>query len=190
MKEDQQGLETVYRWDGDPRLELVRRIVRWEDGTERRWHALFAQDGIPGVVVVAVRAASFLLVEHDRPWAGGEFLELPRGFGEPSDGERGSDSAAQVGAERELLEETGYRAASSKVLGRYSLDTGLVPGWVAVVQVTVDEMSPRGEIDGEIRDHRWVPESALPELVASGALRDGHSLAAAAMLLARGRPPT
>ena len=111
--------DRLYLWEGPPRLELLRRSWIRSDGSPAASHALITQDGIPGVVVVALRVDRLLLVEHERPWAGETLLELPRGFGEVADGVPGTDAACCSAAARELLEETGYRGVDPKVLGRY-----------------------------------------------------------------------
>ncbi|MGN6743388.1 MAG: NUDIX hydrolase [Amnibacterium sp.] len=172
----------VYRWDGPPRLELHRRPVPAPDGTRRFSHALITQGGVPGVVVVALQEARVLLVEHPRPWAGGTLLELPRGFGEPADGEPGSDVAAGAAARRELREETGYEADAVEVIGRYHPDSALLPGAVAVVRARVRLGAVPGATDGETDGCLWLPLADVPAAVRYGRLRDGHSLAALALL--------
>lgn len=176
------GGERVYLWEGPPRLELLRRDGARPDGSPASSHALLTQDGVPGVVVVALRGDQVLLVEHERPWVGATLLELPRGFGEVADGAPGSDAACCAAATRELLEETGYAAVDPRVLGRYHPDSTLLPAPVAVVRVRVDVDAVAGPTDGEIVRPLWVPAEDLRGLVRDGRLRDGHTLAALAVL--------
>jgi 8-oxo-dGTP pyrophosphatase MutT (NUDIX family) len=174
-------VDIVYSWSGPPRLELLRT----SRGSYAQ-HSLRLQDGIPGVVAVAGDADRMLFVRHPRPAVGADLLELPRGFGEasPEGSPADADAAARWNAERELREETGYAALSSRVLGRYVTDSSLLPGDVAVVAIVVDPASTPGPRDGEVDDCVWIPRADLPAHIAAGAFADAHTLSALALALA------
>jgi len=171
------GPETVYHWAGPPTLDLLRYQVRTASGTTYPTHALRAQNGRIGVVVVALRRSQLLVVEQFRPTVGRVLTELPRGFGEESS--RDPDGWIRD-AERELLEETGLRSAESSLLGTYSPDSSLLPDPVAVVHCRVDDTAA-GQTDGEALRSRWIDTRTIPELIRTGALCDGHTLSALAL---------
>jgi ADP-ribose pyrophosphatase len=148
---------------------------------DRRWaqHRVLVGGGVPGCVVVPVRDDEILLALSWRPavrvWA----WELPRGFGR-SVGEGADDEAPEETGARELLEETGYRVATSRLLGWIWPDSGLLGNTVAVVRAQVAAGSRRPVTDREVSQTKWVPVAQLPELIADGTLRDGLTLAALA----------
>ncbi|SDK43839.1 ADP-ribose pyrophosphatase [Cryobacterium psychrotolerans] len=177
--------ETVYLWEDSPRLELTRQQVTLPSGLTFTSHTLIAQNGRPGVVVIAGDAERILLVRQFRPGPGAELLELPRGFGENDPSAFDSAEAAQCAdAERELLEETGYRASDSRVLGGYVTDSALLPGRVAVVTATVDPAQHPAALDGEVNAVVWVQRTALKPMTRRGEFSDAHTLAALALLFA------
>ncbi len=173
--------ERVYHWNGPPEIELWREPVRLATGLEYSAHALRVQGGRPGVVVVACSGGDLLFVETERPAVGGRLLELLRGFGEADP----ADSSAPVSdALRELAEETGLRARDARVLGSYVTDSSILPGVVVVVACVVEDRRPSGSTDREIERAVWIPRDQITHMVASGALRDAHTLSALAILQA------
>ena len=171
----------VYSWDGPPKLELWTEEVS-RNGRSWRQHRLVAQDGTPGVVVVAVADGHFAMVEHWRPAAGREFLEFPRGFGTPG---ASAEDAAMDDAERELLEETGLQGRNFHILGSVWADSSLLQGKATVVGATLDRSAPSAPHDNEIDAFRWVPVDQIHDLMASGAIADGLTLSAYTMWSAR-----
>lgn len=176
--------EAVYVWEGPPRLELLRETVVPARGAPWQHHRLVVQRGIPGVVIVAGDVTRLLFVRHDRPGVGDDRLELPRGFGEAGvDETESDDDAACRDAARELREETGHRAVSSRVLGRYVIDSALLPGTIAVVKIEVDLSRTPEPTDGETRSTLMVDRRDVPGLVRRGAVADAHTLSALALAL-------
>lgn len=89
-------------------LRMDSRDYRLPDGRRARWDLLVSG---PCVAVVAVtESGNVVLAAQYRPGPGRVLDELPGGMVDP--GEDVAEAAA-----RELLEETGYRAASVEVLG-------------------------------------------------------------------------
>ena len=180
--------QPVYTWAGPPRLEVQRAAVDRPHGQQYMSHRLVVQEGRPGAVIFAHRDGSVALVKSYRPAAGADFWELPRGFGEAEDAAKSgkgndlSDEEAMVQAGlRELGEETGLSAIQWRLLGVYVLDPSIYPTKVGVVWADVGGGEP-ADTDGEIESLVWVRLTEFPGLVASGALRDAHSLAALAIL--------
>lgn len=173
----------VYEWAGPPRLQMIRDDVHPAGRARYQTHRLVTADGAAGVVVWAERGDDVLFVRHARSSVGRFLLELPRGFGEehPAVSE---DDAARADAERELREETGYRSRSSRVIGRYILDSSLLPGENAVVSVIVDDSLPVLPSDGEADGNVWVAKSEILLMLRDGAFEDGHTLAAFALVSA------
>jgi len=79
-----------------------------------RWEYAYRTNARGVVVIVPVtNAGELVLVEQYRIPVKGRVLELPAGLvGDTGD----SDEAFEIAAQRELLEETGYRAASMEEL--------------------------------------------------------------------------
>jgi ADP-ribose pyrophosphatase len=162
--------EVVWSSPGLPRLEVLRR----SDGS---FH-LRQQHGLAGVVVVAQQADGRILVgRHARPAVGRLLWELPRGFGESD------DPCAE--AERELFEETGYRATAAEVIGQVCPDSGLLASVVQVVRCQVAAV-PDGAPDGELRELRWCTAGELLALVREDGTVDGLTAAALLLLLGVG----
>lgn len=173
--------EPVYRWEGPPVLEFQKAIVKDSAGTSYLTHRLEVQNGASGVVVVALLGTKILLVLSRRHAAGESMWELPRGFGEPSDGAPSDAISMVVGAERELREETGLTSRRSKFIGRYIADSSIYPTRIGVVVCEIDETVEPVKSDNEIDDIRWIETTTIPELILNGTIHDGHSLAALAL---------
>jgi ADP-ribose pyrophosphatase len=119
---------------------------------------------IGAAVIVAIDdAGQVLLVEQQRVPVGGPCLELPAGLvGDEDDGE-----SIEHAANRELEEETGYRAATIECLGRFQSSPGMTSEYFELVRATgltrVGEGG--GEGDEAITIHH-VPLADLPAFVA------------------------
>ena len=170
--------EAVYRWEGPPVLEFQRGIVEDSAGNPYTTHRLEVQDGASGVVVIGLLGSRILLVLSKRPAAGEMMWELPRGFGESSDGNPTDEMSMVAGAERELREETGLRSRNSELIGRYIADSSIYPSRIGVVVCEIDETFEPSAGDGEIEDVRWIETSLISEYVKDRTIHDGHSLAA------------
>lgn len=168
--------EVVWSWPGPPALEVWRQEVE-HDG--RRWtqHGVTASAGAAGVVVLAQHEGRTLWLRHHRPVVGRTLWELPRGFGEP-----GADGTAHPldDGRRELLEETGLQAVDWHVLGTVWADSGLLTNPVVAFRATALNPTP-GPTDGEADEMRWLDEGEVRDLVRSGAIADGLSLATLAL---------
>lgn len=172
----------VYTHDGGLRVELQASDDTAADGTARRMHRLVTGSG-RGAVAVGLRngdtGEEILFVSSWRDAAGGQLLELPRGWAEPAD--ETTDQPFAAAALRELFEETGHRASGPEVLGQFVLDSSVYPQRVGVVRCRVDG-APQGAPDGEIDGMTWVDRSRIDGLVRDGTIADGLTLAALAML--------
>lgn len=103
-------IETM--WEG--KFIVARREGRWEYVGRAR--------GIHAAVIVAIDDGHVILVEQYRVPLKAQCLELPAGLvGDETEGE-----PIEVAAARELEEETGYRADTIELLGRFASSPGMV----------------------------------------------------------------
>lgn len=168
------GFTPVYSYAGDVDVVLEVSVRARPDGGTYRHHRLRVGRG-GGAVVVARRDGRILFGRTARVAAGAVLLELPRGFGEDADAQA-DDPGVEAGL-RELAEETGVRVERAVRVGGYVLDSSIYPQEVAVVECVV-AIEPEGPTDGEMKSVEWVDEREVDALIASGAVRDAHSLAA------------
>lgn len=129
-------------WEG--RFVTAKRRGKWEYVSRSR--------GIKAAVILAVEDDHVLLVEQFRVPLGKNCIELPAGLiGDETEGE---DPLAA--ADRELEEETGYRAAQFENLGEYYSSPGMVSESFTLVRASgLTKVSEGGGVEGEgITPHR------------------------------------
>ena len=133
--------------------------------TRGKWEYVSRARGIRAAVILAIDADDHvLLVEQYRVPLGKRCLELPAGLVGDDDGAEGED-AAQA-ANRELEEETGYRADRIELIGEFYSSPGMVSESFTLVRTHgLTKVGPGGGTPGEdITVHR-VALSALPQFV-------------------------
>lgn len=165
------------RWEG--RFITVRQQGTWEYVSRSR--------GIHAAVILAIDEDSdgrhVILVEQYRVPLKVNCLELPAGLvGDDSAGE-----AAEVAAERELEEETGYRAAHWRVVGEFYSSPGMVSeSFTLLVATGLTRVGDGGGVDSEdIIVHR-VPLDGIADFVAAKRAEGCGIDVRVAMLLAGG----
>jgi ADP-ribose pyrophosphatase len=125
----------------------------------------------PGAVVILPILADghVVLIRNHRPSVERALWELPAGTLE-----QGEDPRAC--AERELIEETGYEAATIEPLGRFYTSPGLSDElMIAFVALGLTQVGQRLEPDEDLTVHCVRSGEAL-EMVDSGELMDGKSM--------------
>ena len=165
------------RWEG--RFITVKQQGTWEYVSRSR--------GIHAAVILAIDDAPdgrhIILVEQYRVPLKVNCLELPAGLvGDDSAGE-----AVEVAAERELEEETGYRAAHWRVVGEFYSSPGMVSeSFTLLIATGLTKVGDGGGVDSEdIIVHR-VPLDRIADFVAAKRA-DGCGIdVRVAMLLAGG----
>ena len=163
--------ETVFE---GPLFRVLRdRLV--EPGGKLATRDIVRHNG--SVVILAIDSAKnkrdpWVVVERQYRHAAGRFLwELPAGKLEP-----GEDPL--LGAQRELAEETGYRARNWTPLAEYYASPGFVS---ESMKVFVAEGLVAGDANPDDDEHiafRLVKLSELVKLVEKGAILDGKTLSA------------
>lgn len=157
--------ETVFE---HPLLRVERRRIE-RDGESRRIVAIDADDWVH--VIPLLPDGRLLMVRQWRYATGRFHLELPGGIVD----EPGEDRAA---AERELAEETGWRASEWLHLGTVEPNPAILDNrlsvWLAtgLERLTAEERPPLDE--HEELEVVEVPLARVPELVAAGDI--GHAL--------------
>ncbi len=171
------GTPIETRWEG--RFITVRQQGTWEYVSRSR--------GIHAAVILAIDDAAdgrhVILVEQYRVPLKVNCLELPAGLvGDDSAGE-----AAEVAAERELEEETGYRAAHWRTVGEFFSSPGMVSeSFTLLIATGLTKVGDGGGVDSEdIIVHR-VPLDGIADFVAAKRAEGCGIDVRVAMLLAGG----
>ena len=165
------------RWEG-------RFITVKQQGT---WEYVARSRGIHAAVILAIDEDAdgrhVILVEQYRVPLKINCLELPAGLvGDDMAGE-----ASEIAAERELEEETGYRAAHWRTVGEFYSSPGMVSeSFTLLVATGLTKVSAGGGVDGEdIVGHR-VPLAGVGDFVAAKRAEGCGVDVRVAMLLAGG----
>jgi ADP-ribose pyrophosphatase len=165
------------RWEG--RFISVKQQGTWEYVSRSR--------GIHAGVILAIDDAPdgrhIILVEQYRVPLKVNCLELPAGLvGDDSAGE-----AVEVAAERELEEETGYRASHWRVVGEFYSSPGMVSeSFTLLIATGLTKVGDGGGVDSEdIIVHR-VPPDGIADFVAAKRAEGCGIDVRVAMLLAGG----
>jgi len=165
------------RWEG--RFISVKQQGSWEYVSRAR--------GIHAAVILAIDDAAdgrhVILVEQYRVPLKVRCLELPAGLvGDDTAGE-----ASKIAAERELEEETGYRAAHWRTVGEFYSSPGMVSeSFTLLVATGLTRIGEGGGVDGEdIVVHR-VRLDAVADFVAAKRAEGCGIDVRVAMLLAGG----
>ena len=150
-----------------------RFITAVKDG---RWEYVRRAGGIRAVVILAETAAGeVLLVEQPRVPIGKRCLELPAGLIGDEDG--GENDTVETAARRELLEETGYRAAAIEELGEFYSSPGMISESFTLVRATgLSQVGEGGGTDGEEIIVHHVPRQAIGHFVAGVTYSSSSSL--------------
>lgn len=153
---DQTSAPDEIVWQG--RYITTRRKGRWEYVSRAR--------GIRAAVILAVDEEDHvILVEQFRVPLGRACIELPAGLIGDDDALAGEDATAA--AQRELEEETGYRAQRMEIVGEFWSSPGMVSESFTLLKAHgLTKVGPEGGTGSEdITVHR-VPRTALGEAVA------------------------
>lgn len=162
-----------------PYSMMLVDLVRDSSGHEYAYERLVPAATGPAVVTVPVCGGKYVLVTQFRHSMRSLQVGLPRGYGE--DGLSAEENAA-----KELSEELGADVVSSEVVGHVVANSGVSGGRVAVVLCELGSHELREGHEG-IVGVRAVTAGELREMIATGQIDDGFTLAAWALLEAAGR---
>ena len=148
-----------------------------------RWEYVSRSRGIRAAVILAIDEGHVLLVEQYRVPLGKRCLELPAGLV----GDENAGEAPEVAAQRELEEETGYRAADWHTVGEFYSSPGMVSeSFTLLVARKLTRVGNGGGVGGEdIVVHR-VPLNAIGDFIAAKRAEGCAIDVRVAMLLAGG----
>lgn len=165
------------RWEG--RFVTVKQQGTWEYVSRSR--------GIHAAVILAIDDAPdgrhVILVEQYRVPMGKNCLEMPAGLvGDDVAGE-----ASELAAQRELEEETGYRAADWRTVGEFFSSPGMVSeSFTLLVATGLTKVGDGGGVDSEdIIVHR-VPLGGIEDFIAAKRVEGCGIDVRVAMLIAGG----
>ena len=165
------------RWEG--RFITVKQQGTWEYVSRSR--------GIHAAVILAIDEADdgrhVILVEQYRVPLKVRCIELPAGLV----GDDGIAEVAEVAAQRELEEETGYQATRWHTVGEFYSSPGMVSeSFTLLVATGLTKIGEGGGVDGEdIIVHR-VPLDSIADFVAAKRAEGCGIDVRVAMLLAGG----
>jgi ADP-ribose pyrophosphatase len=168
-----------------PKVELISSTLSYEGPLFTVYTDQIVEDGRAltrdvirhngSVVILAIdhsksKKDPLIVMERQYRHAANEYLlELPAGKMEKGEG-------ALAGAKRELLEETGFRAARWRKLTRYFASPGFLGEWL---QVFVAEGLTAGEAQPEYDEQLEItlmPLSQLLTMIDKGQVHDGKTL--------------
>ncbi|MHB8576613.1 MAG: NUDIX hydrolase [Dehalococcoidia bacterium] len=176
MPEKTIGSERMY--DGKV-VNLRVDTVRFEDGREAKREVV--EHGGAVAIVAIDNDARLLLVRQFRTPVGDDLLEVPAGG--IDDGEE-----PEAAAQRELQEETGYRAARIRRLAGF----WVAPGYCTeFIHVFLAEGLTESRLDADDDEAITVERFTLAEsiaMIASGEIRDAKSIVGI-LAFARGTQP-
>ena len=153
---------------------MVVDLVRAPNGEPFTYERLVPASTGSAVVTIPCYQNQFALLRQFRHSLRGEQYAFPRGFGE--DG-----LSAEENASKELEEELGAHTLSSVTVGKIVADSGLSGSGVTVVLCRIERPEVKKDYEG-IQDVTLADETAMREMIASGKVNDGYTLAAWTLL--------
>ncbi len=151
-----------------------------DDGTVVRQEVVEHRDSV--TVVAVDDRGRLLLVRQFRHPTGRELLETPAGSVDP-------DEAPEEAVNRELAEETGYRARRIEELGGFYLAPGWATEYMRAYLATELYESPADPDEDERIEVVWLAPGEWEERIRTGGVPDAKSLAAWHLAASRLRAP-
>jgi ADP-ribose pyrophosphatase len=163
------GAVTVRRIYDGKRFALEKRSVAGADGRVHE-HEIIVHPGA-AVILPLLDDGRIVMVSNVRPAAGATLLELPAGTIDPPESPREC-------AERELTEETGYRASSLAPLVSFFASPGICTEKMHVFVARGLAAGPQELDAGEQIETRIMEYDELLAAVRDGRIVDGKTIAA------------
>lgn len=147
-------------------------ITQWQGRfisakTRGRWEYVSRARGIKAAVILAITPEDdIVLVEQFRIPLGRACIELPAGLIGDEDGGENEDAA--TAANRELEEETGYRAGHMEDLGEFYSSPGMVSEAFTLFRAyDLTRVGPGGGVEGEGITVHHVPRAGMADFLAA-----------------------
>jgi ADP-ribose pyrophosphatase len=181
IHEEERRLNTeigiIYR---DKYVVLVKDLVIFPGGKIGTYIRILPAAGKGGVVILPFYRNQVVLLRHFRHSTRKSYIELPRGFSEP-------ELSEERNAEKEILEETGYKIKQLRYLGNITPDTGLLATQASVYLAVLDNHQKTANIDKNeaIQGIEFYTLQEIKSMIANGKIEDGYTLGALALYLAR-----
>ena len=158
----------------DPYVIVLRDLVEFPNGSRggyiRLYNRAYLEGGAAGVVILPEKDGKILLMHNFRHATRSWHWEIPRGFGEPG-------VSAEDQARAEMKEEIGVDVAGVVDLGPYFSNTGLEGNPITLF---LAQLAAEGTANPEIGVDalRWVTVEELENMIVSGEVTDGFTIAA------------
>jgi len=166
----------------DPYVLVLRDLVEFPSGFcggyIRLFNRAYLEKGAAGVVMLPEQDGKLLIMKNFRHATRNWHWEIPRGFGEPG-------ISAEEQAREELKEEVGGDVAEIINLGMYFSNTGLDGN---PINLFLARMISAGMPNWKagIDKFLWVSVSEFEQMIASGEITDGFTIAAYTRATLRG----
>jgi len=157
----------------DPYIVILRDLVEFPSGSKGSYFRIMNQadlQGGQGAAVLTSMNNKFLLLHQYRHPIRSWSYEIPRGFGEPG-------VLAEQQAKNEVSEETQGELIDLIDLGSYHSNTGLEGNKVELFFANLKSIGKPAQDEG-IESYLWVSLSELEEMIATGKITDGFTIAA------------
>lgn len=154
-----------------PRLHVYEDDVELPDGTMSTYLHFGSNTRISGVCLIAIREDGRILLQKELSYPTGQFLwQWPGGGIEP--GEK-----IEAAANRELMEESGLRAGSIEVLGKYYTNNRRYANQQCIaVARDLNEASLPADQE-EAFEHEWFTSQEINDMIRNGEIVNSHCLA-------------
>jgi 8-oxo-dGTP pyrophosphatase MutT (NUDIX family) len=154
-----------------PRLCLIEDEVILPSGTKTKY-LKYKDDGSCSTAVIAVRKDGKILLQKETSYPLNKRIFQFPGGAVPA-GEK-----PKAGANRELMEEAGYRAKKMKLLGSYLINNRRSTALDHVFLATdLEKMSLEGDEEEDIEVF-WFTEKQIEKMIKKNKIITGHALAA------------
>lgn len=157
----------------DQKILILRDLVKFPDGHKGSYFRVMNQAdlrGGQGAVVLPTMNGKYLLLRQYRHPTRSWSYEVPRGFGEPG-------VPAEQQAEDEVRQETQGDIAELIDLGIYHSNTGLEGNKVKLYFAKLKSIGKPAQNEG-IESFHWVSLNELENMIATGKITDGFTIAA------------